>query len=199
MKNKIIEILNSGTDEFPFYQIMVDGKEYCATDSIEKAEQLKSFVGSLYSGGLEQQPGVSEIDKYKIEHWYSNLVYQLNDLDNAYADIVVFEEDKELFLSLLQSNPTPEISEVSTYINERIKSLEEQMKDPEIIDQKRIECKLEAYKEMQSYHPQPINEVRIEELANEYSKGHYTDAESIKQAYDDYYIGFTDAIKESNQ
>ena len=43
---------------------------------------------------------------------------------------------------------------------------------------------------------QPISEERINELATEYSTGHYTDTESIKQAYDDYYIGFKDAIKE---
>ena len=40
---------------------------------------------------------------------------------------------------------------------------------------------------------QPISEEEIAELADEYSKGHYTDSESIKQAYDDYYTGFKDA------
>jgi len=44
--------------------------------------------------------------------------------------------------------------------------------------------------------PQQPSEARIDELADEYSKGHYTDSESIKQAYDDYYIGFKAAIEE---
>lgn len=54
---------------------------------------------------------------------------------------------------------------------------------------------------MESYHQakSKISDERIDELTAEYSTGHYTDTESIKQAYNDYYIGFTDAIKELNK
>lgn len=39
-----IKIYNSGTMEFPFYQVKVDGVEYCATDSLYKAEKLKKLL-----------------------------------------------------------------------------------------------------------------------------------------------------------
>jgi hypothetical protein len=38
------EIINSGTEHFPFYQVIINGKEYCATDDIEKAENLLSIL-----------------------------------------------------------------------------------------------------------------------------------------------------------
>lgn len=41
--------------------------------------------------------------------------------------------------------------------------------------------------------PHHISESKIKKLATKYSEGHYTDEESIKQAYDDYYIGFKEA------
>lgn len=35
-----LEIVNSGTKEFPFYQIMDGKNEFCATDNIENAEKI---------------------------------------------------------------------------------------------------------------------------------------------------------------
>ena len=40
----------------------------------------------------------------------------------------------------------------------------------------------------------PINEEMIADMAEEYSKGTYTDSETIKQAYDDYYNGAKAAL-----
>lgn len=63
IKEKIIEIKNSGSKEFPFYQILVDKKEYCLTDTIEKAEILKILLSST------KQPQVDwdEIEWIKTE------------------------------------------------------------------------------------------------------------------------------------
>jgi hypothetical protein len=35
-----LEIVNSGTEEFPFYQIMEGNVELCACDNINKAERI---------------------------------------------------------------------------------------------------------------------------------------------------------------
>lgn len=39
-----INVKNSGTKKFPFYQVFVNNREYCATDDPEKAKVLRTLL-----------------------------------------------------------------------------------------------------------------------------------------------------------
>jgi hypothetical protein len=41
-----VEIVNSGTNEFPFYQIILNGVEFCSTDNHDKAGRIKYLLQS---------------------------------------------------------------------------------------------------------------------------------------------------------
>lgn len=46
-----IEIKNSGTEKSPYYQIMIDGKEYCATESLDNAEEIVKLCSIPHVNG----------------------------------------------------------------------------------------------------------------------------------------------------
>lgn len=44
MKKKKVTFYNSGTNKFPCYLIMCDGKEYCQTGSKETAKEIVKLL-----------------------------------------------------------------------------------------------------------------------------------------------------------
>ena len=43
---KELKIINSGSEQFPFYQVMNGEDEFCATNSMEKAELIKQALNT---------------------------------------------------------------------------------------------------------------------------------------------------------
>ena len=57
-----LKIVNSGTKEFPFYQIMDGENEFCATDNIENAEKIVKLCTIPHvSGSLPSDEQLEEI------------------------------------------------------------------------------------------------------------------------------------------
>jgi len=52
------EIKNKGTEKYPLYQIMIDGREYCSTYYKKKADRLLKLLTS--------KPAVSNLSKADV-------------------------------------------------------------------------------------------------------------------------------------
>ena len=55
------EIKNKGTEKYPFYQIMIDGIEYCATYSKKNADRLLKLLTSKPTANTLSKADVIEV------------------------------------------------------------------------------------------------------------------------------------------
>jgi|TARA_R110000850_G_scaffold276330_1_gene418139 hypothetical protein len=59
---------NTGTKEFPFYTITVDGEYYCATDDVLKAKNLVRILTIPVVVGQSEQLRKCDVDKRGNEY-----------------------------------------------------------------------------------------------------------------------------------
>lgn len=110
---KAIKIINSGTEKFPFYKIMVDGTEYCSTDTMEKARSLKSLLARFFNLTDEMEISIEQNVELAIHHcmdalndneFHNDISASIGELqDNSgkgpdYQMQIVFTSNKELWV-----------------------------------------------------------------------------------------------------
>jgi hypothetical protein len=79
MKTKLlgeIKLKNSGTKEFPFYQILIGKVEFCATNSINNANMIIEMLSMDASQSSEKEPVLPEITDDMIEMGLSRILYE---------------------------------------------------------------------------------------------------------------------------